>query len=117
MHSIARYVLTAVALLSVLVVDLPLAAPARVARAAADRVSVDIGVLPNAILSRAVGVNNRGLVVGCSGPRPQVTHPIIWQNGTLSALPDLSVAGSGCATAINDAGQIAGYSPTAVGSV
>jgi probable HAF family extracellular repeat protein len=67
----------------------------------------DLGTLRGDVSSQALAVNAAGQVVGWSGSRA-----FVWQGGAMTDLNSLMPAGSGWvltrATAINDAGQIAG---------
>lgn len=72
---------------------------------------IDLGSLYN--ISRAYGLNNRGEVVGVTGDDPE--RPFYWTAAEgMIELPLLGgtdgVSGSGIAYAINDAGDIVGYS-------
>ena len=81
-----------------------------------DGVATDLGILPGDNRSIARAINVSGQVVGGSFvfPGPGPFHPVLWQNGTIA---DLGTLGGtfGIAVAINDRGQIAGYSTTADG--
>ncbi len=78
---------------------------------------VALGNLPSPAgpASEAAGINNRGQVVGWSGPglpEPgRVDHAFLWQDGVMTDLGTLG-GNSGRALFINDAGQIAGWSTT-----
>jgi probable HAF family extracellular repeat protein len=68
---------------------------------------IDLGTLPGDQVSRALGVNDLGQVVGLSmnneGPS-RIARPVLWQEGQAIELP----GGEGCtATAINNKGHIA----------
>lgn len=73
---------------------------------------IDIGTLGGAN-SEATGINNWSQVVGFSDVTSGGTHAFIYQAAALHDLNTLLPAGSGwvleAATAINDAGEIAGY--------
>jgi probable HAF family extracellular repeat protein len=67
----------------------------------------DLGILPGDDVGAALGINNRGQVVGyCSGPA--LNHPFVWENGLLTELRRPGTSPNGQARAINDAGEIAG---------
>jgi probable HAF family extracellular repeat protein len=55
----------------------------------------------------AYGINNRGQAVGYSGTCIQATHPVVWENGTVTKLQYLGDPG-GIAFAINGHNQIVG---------
>lgn len=64
--------------------------------------------------SEALGMNNRGQVVGVA-LRPgsyAVRTAVLWQNGTATILPSLPDRVGNIARAINDMGQIVGSSST-----
>jgi len=64
----------------------------------------------------AQGINNEGQAVGSSGVCGNISmHAVLWENGTVSQLPDLGVAG-GIAYAMNNHNQAIGWVPTADGS-
>jgi probable HAF family extracellular repeat protein len=73
----------------------------------------DLGTLPGATRSLAWGINNRGQIVGGSGPGFD-SHAVLWQNGSIL---ELGTLGGTFATAygINDPGQVVGVSETADG--
>jgi probable HAF family extracellular repeat protein len=64
---------------------------------------LSLGTLPGEAESAAGGINNRGDVVGWSGP-----HPVLWRGGAARALPIPEGRASAHAVAINDRGVIAG---------
>ena len=70
----------------------------------------DLGTLPAAagtwVESEAKAVNERGQVVGWSGPR---VNGFLWQNGKMRKLATLSGYNGGLASAVNDQGQAIGY--------
>jgi probable HAF family extracellular repeat protein len=62
------------------------------------------------------GINDEGQAVGSSGTCTNIsTHAVLWENGTVSELPELGVAG-GIAYAINNHDQAVGWVPAADGS-
>ncbi|HEV3258044.1 MAG TPA: hypothetical protein VG013_14260, partial [Gemmataceae bacterium] len=76
----------------------------------------DLGTLPGAASSIAVGINNAGQVVGYSYPAGSGSdffHAFLSDGSTMTDLNDLIPSDSGWvlrfAEAINDAGQIVGY--------
>ncbi len=56
------------------------------------------------------GINDAGQVVGWSNRSAGGTFAFLWQNGTMTSLGALSGGIDSFATAINNAGQIVGYS-------
>jgi probable HAF family extracellular repeat protein len=84
------------------------AASTAVREAPAYRVT-DLGTLPGAPDSTAIGINDRGDVVGRSGD-----HAVLWRNGRIH---DLGTLGGGLSTAvdINERGDVVGYGPLAEG--
>jgi probable HAF family extracellular repeat protein len=73
----------------------------------------DLGTLPGDASSQANGINASDQAVGWSGTADgSMSRAFLWQNGAMSDLNTLIPSGSGwiltTATAINDAGQIAG---------
>lgn len=67
---------------------------------------VDLGTLGGKFTS-VEGVNAKGQVVGRSNDSSRRMHPFLWEDGVMTALPTLG--GEGYATAINNVGQIVGY--------
>ena len=64
----------------------------------------------------AQGINDEGQAVGSSGVCGNISmHAVLWENGTVSQLPDLGVAG-GIAYAMNSHDQAVGWVPSADGS-
>jgi probable HAF family extracellular repeat protein len=64
----------------------------------------------------AQGINDEGQAVGSSGTCGNISmHAVLWENGTVTQLKDLGVAG-GIAYAINHHGQAVGWVPTADGA-
>lgn len=93
---------------------------------------LDLGALSNH--SQALGINIRGMVVGGSSENFTYPHeriggdfeigfdqscvPFIWtEKNRISQLPSLTEGGAGCANAINDLGQVVGWSYTSQGQV
>ena len=84
-------------------------------RPARPRYSVaDLGVLPGVFMSgpatsNASGINNRGDVVGLSGPeQPQKRHAFLYRNGVMTDLGRFGLIGSHNGPSINDGGQVTG---------
>jgi probable HAF family extracellular repeat protein len=73
---------------------------------------VNLGTLPNGNRSRATAVNNLGHVVGYSQTTNYAEHAFLYSNGTMKDLGTVggNAGGNSHARAINDAGQIAGWS-------
>jgi len=72
-----------------------------------------LGKLPGDIRSEALGVNEKNQVVGLSRGGPFLFRAFIWQNGVMSDLNSMTVAGSQFllfANDINDSGEITGQS-------
>jgi probable HAF family extracellular repeat protein len=68
----------------------------------------DLGSLGGATGNAALGINNRGQVVGISDlPGDATFHGFLWQNGTLTDLGTLPGDFASVASSINDDGQIA----------
>ena len=71
----------------------------------------DLGTLTNQAgeVSVANGINAHGNVVGISGYLMANLHPVLWSEGSATALPTLAGGnGTGNAIAINDSNQIVG---------
>src|SRR5215831_21011728 len=64
----------------------------------------------------ADGINDLGQAVGYSGSCSAAKHAVMWQNGTAFPLPDLGIARSNRAFAINNLGQIVGRVRSADGA-
>jgi probable HAF family extracellular repeat protein len=68
---------------------------------------IDLGLLPGQAYSQAIGLNNRGVVVGRSGPRP-----FVWQDGVMRDLGTLPGTAGATPLAINDRGVAVGQGET-----
>jgi probable HAF family extracellular repeat protein len=76
----------------------------------------DLGTLGGSY-SSAIGINDRGQIVGVSSIAGDVTtHAFLYSNGKVTDLGTLGGSESS-ATAINNNGQVAGYSDTSDGNV
>ncbi|HZV65498.1 MAG TPA: PKD domain-containing protein [Telluria sp.] len=79
----------------------------------------DLGTIRPAPFSEGLAINKLGQVAGYSsyiGPINEPLHAFVWSRAT--GLADLgTLAGASLAQAINDAGQVAGYSDAANGQV
>lgn len=64
----------------------------------------------------ALGINDRGQVVGGTGTCSGDNHAVLWENGTAVELPNLGNAAYNEALAINNKGQIAGLVSSADGT-
>lgn len=70
---------------------------------------------PGDVISAAIGINNKGQVVGGSGAcaplSPSISaHALLWQNGSVTDLGNLGGSLNNAAFAINGQGQIVGFS-------
>jgi len=72
-----------------------------------DGIITDLGTLPGSSETAALDINDMGQVVGQSGSLAIGSHPVLWQDGTIT---DLAPDRGGAAYAINNLGQIAGES-------
>src|SRR5260370_31786428 len=75
-------------------------------------VVVDLGTLPGGSISEALGINNRGQVVGEASTASGNTHAFLLENGVMVDLGTLPGGTSSFATGINHRGQEHGYSHT-----
>lgn len=74
--------------------------------AKAESQMIDLGTL-GGIQSVAADINNKNQIVGSSQVESEDWHAVLWQNGTIT---DLTPGYPGQALAINQKGQIVGYS-------
>lgn len=79
------------------------------AKAAAEYEVIDLGTL-GGDAAEALGLNNRGQVVGWSRDAEGRKQAFLWQNGSMIGLGFHPGGTSSVARAINDAGQITGHS-------
>jgi len=63
--------------------------------------------------SGALDVNNRGDVVGYSSLANGATHAVLWRGGTITDLGTLAGGDDSLASAVNDRGEVVGWSATA----
>ena len=82
---------------------------AGIASAEAEYQVVDLGTLGGAS-SAALGINDRSQAVGWSRDSNGVMQAFVWQNGTMTGLGFLPGGTTSVANAINNAGEITGYS-------
>ena len=69
----------------------------------------DLGTLPGAAVSGASGINNRGDVVGLSGPvRIDLRHVFLYRNGVMTDLGQFGLIGSHIGPVLSDKGQVTG---------
>jgi probable HAF family extracellular repeat protein len=86
---------------------------------------LDLGTLTGDVNSAALGINDRGEMVGASfsagGPISGNPRPFLWKDGRMTDLNDLVPANSPLhlltAFGINDAGEIAGFGVTGSGDL
>jgi probable HAF family extracellular repeat protein len=74
----------------------------------------DLGILPGATSGGANAINNLGQVVGTSYVPGLSDRAFLWDQGIMSDLGALG-GGAALANAVNDSGQVAGYSATLPG--
>jgi probable HAF family extracellular repeat protein len=73
---------------------------------------VDLGVLPGGSFSYAIGINDRGDIVGCSESVGGQHNGVLWSGGQMINLNTVVPPGSSRiedARAINNAGMIVGW--------
>lgn len=83
-------------------------------------VRTELGNLGAGTSAQALGINDRGQIVGNSTLGAETenapTHPFLYSDGALLDLGTLAGANDNSAVAINNAGQVVGYSEAADGS-
>jgi probable HAF family extracellular repeat protein len=81
----------------------------------------DLGTLPEDFASVALGISDRGEVVGASLAANFSPRAFLWENGAMTDLNTLIAANSGLylieAVSINSSGQIAGLAVTSAGNL
>lgn len=77
---------------------------------ATNGVVTDLGTLPGASASSALGINNNGDVVGYSYGADNQQRAVLWRNGSIIDLGVLAGATSSIANDINDQGVVVGSS-------
>lgn len=71
----------------------------------------DLGTMSGTTYSYALSINDSGQAVGNSSiPYPDVSHAVLFSNGTVTDLGDLPGATSSWANCINNSGQAVGFS-------
>lgn len=76
----------------------------------ADGTSVVLGLLPDGLANYATGINDAGLIVGCSSADADIVqHAVVWvRASTPRRLRELG--STSCANAVNEAGDVVGWS-------
>lgn len=77
------------------------------------RQMIDLGTLAGGN-SAALDINNRGDVVGYSSVASGALHAVLWHDGTITDLGVLPGGDNSYASAINDRGEVVGWSATAL---
>ena len=81
----------------------------------------DLETLPGDFASLALGINDRGQVVGASLAADFSERAFLWENGAMTDLNTLIPANSALylqqAESINSSGQIVGFGVTGAGAV
>lgn len=80
-------------------------------------VMTDLGTLPGGLDSSALGINNRGQVVGYSTTSSGNPHAFLFENGVMTDLGTFPGGLVSVASGINNRGQVVGYADTASGDV
>jgi len=71
---------------------------------------IDLGT-PDDQTSTATAINNRGTIVGEVRPDMNTTVPVLWRHGRRTDLPVPTGEFGAAVQAVNDKGDVAGYSP------
>ncbi len=71
---------------------------------------IDLGVVPDAVSSKAADINNQGQIVGSSAFSDGSRVAFLWERGSIVPLGGLTGRNQSHAYAINDSGQIVGHS-------
>ena len=75
----------------------------------------ELPILPGDSSSAATAINDQGQIVGISGAcddavgSATAAHPVLWENGSVVALPTMGGAEWNTPTAINESGDVAGF--------
>jgi probable HAF family extracellular repeat protein len=78
-----------------------------------DGVMTDLGTLPGGNFSAALGINNRGQVVGEATTASGALHAFLFEDAVMTDLGTLPGGSFSIANGINNRGQVVGFSSSA----